>query len=307
MKPCKGCGKSVTSSSMYPTRPTATYAQRTATPPAATATDDDFVLVLYDSPNISQQIIFGTVQFEYMLTVPPGMRIQMVPHPAGGWRFMYGYRAGGETFMVHKADAERERFYRPVEPVRAIKAIPMPSKKEKRDLPPPPTPPKRMTIEDVIGMPEDSIDERKQLQEKLDDVPEMAYDVLSDMVMEEVRGENRPWVVEMIKGKIDAQMAPEMAPEAIPDPDAPPTLPPPPPPPPSLDEIAQVPYSSGNKVNLQSLPGIGKSLAEALHNDGYETMDDILSLGIEGLREYDGIGETKAERIIKAATAFINR
>ena len=54
------------------------------------------------------------------------------------------------------------------------------------------------------------------------------------------------------------------------------------------------------KLDLQSLPGVGADIAKQLKEDGVDTIDDLLQLGVDGIREYRGVGKHKAEMIISA-------
>lgn len=300
MKDCQGCGKRPTARSTYDRRPLNSYMRGQQTPTALVAKDEDFVLVRYNTPNRSQQHLYGTVQFEYRMQLPGGMKgIDMEPHPQAGWRFYYGYRKGGDIFLVHREDAERERYLEPVEPVRSAREIELPTQRKPQVLPPPPPPPKRMTIEDVVGsliesagetlsyppdmppIPEPSLpspdpgqgDEQGVLQAQLNTISDRSY--LDRVLREEFHGQSRPWAIAMIRERIS-----------------------------SLDGEPKMPYSK-NKMDFQQLPGIGKTIAEALRRDGYETVEDVLSLGVEGLREYRGIGREKAVRIIGAAEGLM--
>lgn len=62
------------------------------------------------------------------------------------------------------------------------------------------------------------------------------------------------------------------------------------------DEIAEKP----RKPDIQLVPGISADIAEQLKELGVDTQEDILTLGIDGLKEIRGIGEKKAAMIISA-------
>lgn len=55
------------------------------------------------------------------------------------------------------------------------------------------------------------------------------------------------------------------------------------------------------EFNLQMIPGVGGALAAQLEHDGITTKEDVLALGIEGLKRYKGVGDFKAQTILKAA------
>ena len=69
-----------------------------------------------------------------------------------------------------------------------------------------------------------------------------------------------------------------------------------PPPVPILSEELVVEEES---FDLQTIPGVGPSLAKRLEADGIESKDDLLRLGAEGLATYKGIGVFRAGRIIE--------
>jgi N utilization substance protein A len=52
---------------------------------------------------------------------------------------------------------------------------------------------------------------------------------------------------------------------------------------------------------LSELPGVGEKLLSSLKEAGLNSVDDILKAGVGGLTEIKGIGEKKAEKIIKEA------
>jgi len=52
--------------------------------------------------------------------------------------------------------------------------------------------------------------------------------------------------------------------------------------------------------NFQRIPGVGPALAAQFEACGLMTKLDILILGVDGLRQFDGVGVKKAELIIRA-------
>jgi len=243
MAPCPGCGKKAVTQFVSPrSNPRAVATTRSP----VTADDNQFVLVKYATRNLSQHHCYGTAQFEYPMQIQPGMFLRMERHPLGGYRFYYGYHGGGESFMVHRNDAELESKYEPIEPVRRERHVEIEPPVEEREPTPAPT---RMTMEDVLG-----------------------------------------------GGALTSKQA-EPTPEP-PDPlDEPDEHAP-------LDEKPIISYSN-NSDDLQRLPGIGNSLASALREDGYATIEELISLGVDGLQDYKGVGAVKAERIIGAARSLM--
>ncbi len=63
---------------------------------------------------------------------------------------------------------------------------------------------------------------------------------------------------------------------------------------------ARVPVELRDEIDLQLLPGITDDIASLLTDDGISTKTQVLELGIDGLKQYRGIGEVKAKSIIEA-------
>ncbi len=148
--------------------------------------DDTMILCRYLHPNRGQHTVVGGVT-----------------------KTQYGFRAGGDIFLVHRADADpNPHLFDPIE----SKEVPAAAK--------PPTPPAPSPVE---APPPPDV----------------------------VTGEDRP-----------------------------------------------APDTSVNIVGR--LPGITAPIAEAMAADGLETADQIIALGVDGLQEYKGIGQVKAETILEA-------
>jgi len=56
--------------------------------------------------------------------------------------------------------------------------------------------------------------------------------------------------------------------------------------------------------NLQALPGVTPEIAEQLLDAGVTSKEDIFALGVDGLKQFRGVGDVKAGRIIGALTAM---
>jgi N utilization substance protein A len=59
------------------------------------------------------------------------------------------------------------------------------------------------------------------------------------------------------------------------------------------------------KIYVTELPGVGKKLKEKLTTAGIETIQDLTKASIESLTQIEGIGEKKAESLIKAAKNYL--
>ena len=72
-----------------------------------------------------------------------------------------------------------------------------------------------------------------------------------------------------------------------------------------LEEELQAgePDSRPAKTDLQTLPGVSAEIAAQLKTEGADTLEDVLALGVEGLKEIKGVGSKKAEMIVAAIQA----
>jgi hypothetical protein len=164
--------------------------------------DSDFVMVEYLHPNKGTHGVSGQFKFPNMLDVA-GMRLGM-RSVGDGFIIDYGFRQGGETFLVHKRDAEVSHLFHEVQPAGGGVFAP----------PPRPT---------------------------------------------------------------DSTPAPEI-----------------------IVREARVPIAQLDELDLQLLPGISNVNARQLEADGITTKSQVLELGVDGLKQYKGIGETRAKAIIDA-------
>ena len=76
-----------------------------------------------------------------------------------------------------------------------------------------------------------------------------------------------------------------------------------------LDVKSETLYSEAMKSgydSLVALPGIGVSMADALYEKGLFSAEEISNATVEDLIQIRGIGEGKAEKLIDAATHFVN-
>jgi hypothetical protein len=75
--------------------------------------DQDFVRVKYIHPNQGTHGVSGQFKFPNMLDVA-GMRLGM-RNVGDGFIIDYGFRKGGDTFLVHKRDAEVSHLFQEVQ------------------------------------------------------------------------------------------------------------------------------------------------------------------------------------------------
>jgi len=69
-------------------------------------------------------------------------------------------------------------------------------------------------------------------------------------------------------------------------------------------EAAVLGPSTTRPFDPQTLPGVNESVAAQMAEEGVASADDILALGIKGLKRYSGVGEKRAEMIIGAIEAM---
>jgi glycosyltransferase involved in cell wall biosynthesis len=103
--PCRGCGGSKSRSAQVP--------QQQATPQTPLALQDDqFQLCVYNHPSRGQQTTIGQAVFDQRIE-----GVHMIRNHAGpGFRIHYGWRGGGEKFLVHVEDVRvAQHLYTPVE------------------------------------------------------------------------------------------------------------------------------------------------------------------------------------------------
>ena len=71
-----------------------------------------------------------------------------------------------------------------------------------------------------------------------------------------------------------------------------------------LDVQSETRYSQAMQIgydSLVTLPGVGISLADALYESGFYSVEEMANANIEDLIQIRGIGEEKAEKLLQAA------
>lgn len=140
---CSGCGKR---SSQAP-RPSAGVTQNSAAPSLGLL-DEQFKLITYQHPNRGQHTVIGQALFRNRVD-----GVHMIRDRNNqGWRIHYGFRGGGDKFLVHVEDIriaghlfvpDPERVAPP--PVERVTPSPRPVAKQYASPPPP------ITIADQVG------------------------------------------------------------------------------------------------------------------------------------------------------------
>jgi glycosyltransferase involved in cell wall biosynthesis len=213
--------------------------------------DKDFVMSEYTHPNRGNHKVTGAVT-----------------------RIDYGYRGGGERFLVHRADMEaqpqyfREMQRQPLAPVVDSGELPAP-----KPLAPPMVHSEPQVEEDLVQIDPDS-----------GEIPEyIAPKVASSQPEPEPEA-----VVNVVNVTISQ---PEAVVEEIVETGA--------------EEVETVTESTvvglnDTEIDLNALPGITMQIANELQLQGLNTKAKILSVGVEGLQKIKGIGEVRAQAIIEA-------
>lgn len=215
--PCKGCGQSKRRPSPITTAPT-----RRASPIAPATSErnvamfsfeEDMVLIDYITTQRGDHPVIGHAKFDFRL---PGLRMVNI---SGRYQIDYGYRAGGDRFLVHKDEIiYAPHLFKPVST--SIPEITITSQASTRKNPPP-----------------QPVRVQRILEQELNE--------------EDIVPMQRP-------KKIDEQF------------------------------------------DLQSLPGISSDIERQLKEMGVDTPEDVLAIGVDGLKELKGIGPQRASVIFAA-------
>lgn len=189
---CRGCGSRSKSRT-----PAASRMQTAPTTPPLQLQDEQFQLCVYNHPNRGQHTVIGSALFRDRVE-----GVHMVQDRNNqGWRIHYGFRGGGEKFLIHNEDVRiAPHLFTPVETRPTVpkveKRMPEPPKSliepegfiEEEDVGGPPPPPKRIDLDSVIGdqpMPIDISDNGFDLQ-KLPGVTARIARKLGDMTLEKI-------------------------------------------------------------------------------------------------------------------------
>lgn len=190
---CRGCGSRRKTVS---TRPSATSRLQTSptgpTTPPLQLQDEQFQLAVYNHPNRGQHTVVGQALFRDRVE-----GVHMVRDRNNqGWYIHYGFRGGGEKFLVHREDIQiaphlfMEVETRPSAPV-VSKAIPEPPTplsepegfEEEAEGAPPPAP-QRIDLDSVIG--DKPVADNGYDLQKLPGVTARIAKKLGDMTLEQI-------------------------------------------------------------------------------------------------------------------------
>ena len=279
--PCSGCGKRAPAVQRPQVSAPPAVVARTA-PQHTSTVDSDWILCVYSHPNRGHHPVLGGAEFPAPI---PDIRME---GRGGKWKIHYGMRAGGEQFLVHKLDVQSaSHLFVPVP-----QAVEVP--KEERETPEEPEPlegaeppapvrlpetPAPKPLVSSSGPPIAPAQEQPAPVQTTDELPTPAGPVKGP----------RP---ELVVGEA-AEMPDEIVAEA--EQTAPP-----------VQQIT--PSSTPNldpPVNLQKFPGINAKAAEAMAKDGINSLQDLVSLGAEGLQNYPGIGPARARMVWGAIERLI--
>lgn len=136
-----------------------------------TMSDDSWLLCVYNHPNRGGHRAIGDAVFVQRIG-----GINMVPVSGGGFRIDYGYRSGGERFLVHKEDIRlRPEVYNVYEqrPAQEAPAVP------KTVTPPPPPPIHGLKIE-FATVPEEKFKMSELIGDDLGVLPGVTSAILTE-------------------------------------------------------------------------------------------------------------------------------
>lgn len=215
---CSSCGKPKPAP-----RPTA----QQASAPTLALSDDSFKLCVYRSPNRGQTHTFGNAIFRERID-----GVHMVQdRNTKLWRIHYGWRGGGDKFLVHVEDIRQTPHL-----FQVVDDGPRPPKVEKKPIEPPISIIEAEEVEDTRP-PEPKRIDLKRVIEREEKVP------------------------------VETKFTP----------------------------------STGNGFDLQKFPGVTHKVAEELERRGVESLDDILDMGEDGLKDIPYIGSVRAKMLYNAA------
>lgn len=227
--------------------------------------DEDFVKIKYVWPNRGDHPVVGTTAI----------------NPVTKRTFKYGQHAHGEEFLVHREDVfmtdrsgqtvlrDAGRF----QPVR--ERVVKPPKEEKKELPAPVAvvePPEDIEVMTIAWKAGESIDQA------VDDAFEFV-EATRGAALENLVSTGREDTGDTVTIRTDDGISDKEAKSAT-------------------DILLQ--HRQETTLDFQTLPGVNSDIAGQLEALGLETRDDILAFGVVGLETLKGIGEVKAQRIIKA-------
>jgi len=268
---CRGCGQKGRSPSVhdYASRiATVSNNQRAST--GVVPNDSDFLWAEYQGQpagNRGNQSVIGMTVFPTPLTMPDGRPLTMRPE-GNGYRIDYGYWSAGDQFLVHREDIKiTPNLFRPVELERQNIQSALPKRQAQPTPPPPPAP--------VVARPV----EPKQPPRPTgpSPIPKPVTQILSEAIEPHIEQQpNEQDVVATEQEPITQEEA-----------------------------VASLFTHVLNTSELQNLPGISAGIAEQMEQQGIQSYQDILDLGIEGLALYRGVGETRAQIIIDAINGLI--
>lgn len=236
--------------------------------------DSNYLLVEYTHPNKGNHHVVGAVTKQ-----------------------KYGYRGGGAKFLVHKEDVSAQpHFFRIIQ----SRAIAPPQKEEILAAPVPVNQPVAIAVPDT-SVPVTQHVAQEQVVEPLVEgeipdyiAPKVDEEEIQPVVPVRSAIEPRMSVLEEVTQPSGNPVAPiadqstdtkpvEYQTRAA-----------------SLVEPKSVAAQNDTEVDLVAIPGVTSAIADILKNAGYITKASILALGTEGLKQFSGIGEVRAEAIITA-------
>ncbi len=258
--------------------------------------DTDLIKVKYMSPNRGAHRVLGHTLF------PVPFQGLTMYNKGNGYVIDYGRRAGGDVFLVHRADAETsahlfQRIDDAVVHAPAIQSAPPPPPPSAPPLPqgsvpapvlaqaPVPTAPTAPTA--ALTAPTATVDDAPSFVPASPDPHARELDQIGKIASG--AGISREKLLELTElAEQAATAAGPLTPEQ------------------AFDQVVEDISRPAPKpiLDVQLIPGITAEIAEQFEAAGITTVEQVLVLGVNGLQKFKGIGAVKAPVIIEAIQAY---
>lgn len=240
---------------------------------ALAVNDDVFVMAKYLSANKGDHGVVGVAQFTERI-----QGVKMRPKNVAGqtiWIIDYGYRSGGDTFLVHRRDLQLSPTqFEAVQGETSKVALPQ-APPPVRATPVTPRPLRELIGQGVENVPAPRAPESTPLVPGLDIAPPTAIGQSEEIDPIELALQQ----AQTLGAAQRAQSAPSEEQAPI---------------------VHQAPPKS-DVPDLQAIPGVSASIAEQMEQLGLRTPQDIAAFvqanGTQALMQINGVGERKAESI----------
>jgi glycosyltransferase involved in cell wall biosynthesis/predicted flap endonuclease-1-like 5' DNA nuclease len=258
---CSHCGQP-RAANMPPTRPSQ------HTQEVLAVNDDAFVMARYLSANKGEHGVVGVAQFPNRI---PG--IKMIPRNVQGQTVFiidYGYRSGGDRFLVHRRDLRLSPTQFAADQEETAKVVLPHAAPPVQAAPVAPQPLRELLGQQIENVPAPVITVQAAPQARQEEIDPIELALQQAQTFERAQPEQK---------------------KALPAQDPQPVMAP----------------SQPTGPDLQTIPGVSSAIAEQMEQLGLRTPQDVASFvranGIPALMQINGVGERKAESIAAAVLA----